>query len=51
MGEKVKKEKKAKKETSDVEMAPAVDKKIVLAKIAKPLADDKLSKKVGTLRA
>lgn len=48
MGEKVKKEKKAKKESSDVDMEPAADRKIVLAPIAKPLADDKLSKKVGT---
>ena len=48
MGEKVKKEKKAKKESSDVDMEPAVDKKVILAPIAKPLADDKLSKKASS---
>ena len=52
MGEKAKKEKKAKKEAAVEEeaapaAAPAGDRKAYLAPIAKPLADDKLSKKVG----
>lgn len=45
MGEKPKKEKKAKKEAEDA--APAVERKVVLAPIAKPLADEKLEKKAS----
>ena len=45
MGEKPKKEKKAKKEVEDVK--EAVEKKVVLAPIAKPLADEKLEKKAS----
>jgi hypothetical protein len=52
MGEKPKKEKKAKKAAAagdaspTAAAAPAVERKAILAPIAKPLADDKLSKKV-----
>ncbi len=47
MGEKTKKEKKSKKEGGD---APAPsEKKLILAPIAKPLADEKLSKKASII--
>jgi len=48
MGEKSKKEKKSKKEVEEP-VADGAPKKLYLAPIAKPLADDKLSKKARTL--
>ena len=45
MGEKSKKEKKSKKKAPEVAAVDAVEKKVVLAPIAKPIADDKLTKK------
>lgn len=47
MGEKTKKEKKSKKEAEEA-TAP-LEKKLILAPIAKPLADEKLSKKASTI--
>lgn len=49
MGEKSKKEKKAKRESVDEGTLVTAAKKEYLAPIAKPLADDKLCKKVTNI--
>jgi len=48
MGEKTKKDKKVKKGADEVTAVPS-ERKLILAPIAKPLADEKLSKKAGVI--